>query len=88
MNKNFKFSYQLVGVVSGNFNFNNEPLEELRNRKEEIQIKVENLDDQNCYIWSTDKFQNNLLTMRDIVNTYTETGEIPELDPDEDPFHD
>ena len=26
--------------------------------------------------------------MRDVVNTFTETGEIPKLDPEDDPFFD
>jgi hypothetical protein len=26
--------------------------------------------------------------MRDVVNTYTETGEVPEMEHDDDPFYD
>lgn len=66
----------------------NQPLEDMKNRRNEIQIKVENIDNECCYIWSTEKFNDKLLMMRDVVNTYTSTGQIPTLSPEDDPFFD
>lgn len=60
----------------------------MKNRRNEIQIKVENLESECCYIWSTEKFNDKLLMMRDVVTTFTETGENPILDPADDPFFD
>lgn len=67
MKKNIVFSYQLIGVIPGGFSLNNQPLEEMKNRKEEIQVKVENHENDTCYVWSAEKFTNKLMMMRDVV---------------------
>ena len=36
MKKNICFTYQLIGIIPNNLGLNNQPLEDLKNRKEEI----------------------------------------------------
>jgi len=39
-------------------------------------------------MWDADKFQNRIIMMRDLLNQFFETGEVPEVDQDHDPFWD
>jgi hypothetical protein len=63
-------------VIPDNFS-NNRPLDDLKNRREEIKVKVEDMENEKVFIWSVDKFRDKLDMMRDVVNTFTETGEVP-----------
>lgn len=87
LKKDIHFTYQMVGVIPENI-MNSQPLEDLKNRQDDFQIKVENHENENCYIWSTEKFCNKLLMMRDVISNFYETGELPDLDPNDDPFFD
>ena len=60
----------------------------LRNQKEDIQIKVENYENQSCYIWTTSKFQNKLMMMRELVNAFQEGQDLSNLSSNDDPFID
>jgi hypothetical protein len=61
----------------------------LKNRKDEIQIKVENHENNQIYLWSVEKFQNKLILMRDIVQMFQESlSESVDIDSSEDPFID
>lgn len=42
----------------------------LKNRKEKPEIKVENYDTQQIYLWTPEKFRDRLLMMRDLVLGY------------------
>ena len=46
------------------------------------------MENEKLYIWSIEKFKDKLDMMRDVVNTYTETGEVPSMEQDDDPFYD
>lgn len=87
MKKRIYFTTQLFGVIPENFS-NNRPLDDLKNRRDEIKVKVEDLENGSVYIWTVDKFKDKLDMMRDVVNTFTETGEVPQMEPDDDPFYD
>jgi hypothetical protein len=77
----------LFGVIPDSFS-NNKPLDEFKNRRDEIKVKVEDMENEKVYIWSIDKFKDKLDMMKDVVNTYTETGEVPLMENDDDPFYD
>ncbi len=53
---------------------------------DEVQVKAENFDSGQINIWSCDKFQEKLMSMRDALQTY-EDREFQELDPADDPFY-
>ncbi len=56
--------------------------------KTEIMIRVDNFEDGYFYSWPEGKFQDRLFMMRDLVNEHFETGDLPKLTKDEDPFWD
>jgi len=59
----------------------------LTDTKIEVSVKVENYESGQINQWTTDKFQDKLIMMRDAMNIY-EQNEFQDLGPDEDPFHD
>lgn len=60
----------------------------MKTKKDEIQIQVLNFDNDSVLIWSTKKFFDKLEMMKDVINSYQDTGAVQELDPEEDPFVD
>jgi hypothetical protein len=46
----------------------------------EILILVANLEDNSTYEWPLDKFENRVFMMRDILEEYYETDDLPNLD--------
>lgn len=68
----------------------------MKHRRTEIVAKVDNKEDGYSYIWPANKFKNRLYIIRDIVNDYFDTNELPvriqliwqELEKDKDPFWD
>ena len=52
-----------------------------------MQIKVENFESGQIHIWTSEKFKDKLIMMRDALQTY-EDKEFQELQPNEDPFYD
>ena len=64
------------------------PLEELKNSKSSVKVKVTNKEDGYHYFWDPEKFTNRLYMIRDIMDKFFETGEKPKLNKDEDPFWD
>lgn len=64
------------------------PLEELKNRRTEVQIKVDNKEEGYSYMWEPGKFENRLFMIRDLVNEYFDTNQLPEVNQEEDPFFD
>jgi hypothetical protein len=87
LKKNIMFSLQMVGIIPDTM-LSSYPLEDLKNRTGDFMIKVENHDNDQCYMWTTEKFSNKLLMMRDVVSTYYETNSVPDLDSQDDPFFD
>lgn len=60
----------------------------LKGRKEKLEIKVEDYQNDQIYVWTTEKFLDKLTMMRDLLATYEESGELPEMDPEDNPFFD
>ena len=56
--------------------------------KVEILIKVDNAEDNYYYEWSADKFQNRVFMIREVLEEYFDSGDLPKLSKDEDPFWD
>lgn len=49
----------------------------MKHRRTEIVAKVDNKEDGYSYIWPASKFKNRLYIIRDIVNDYFDTNELP-----------
>ena len=49
----------------------------MKHRRTEIACKVDNYEDGYSYTWPSSKFKNRLYIIRDIVNEYFDTQEIP-----------
>ena len=54
----------------------------------EILILVANLEDRSTYEWTLDKFENRVFMMRDVLEEFYETDELPKVDKEQDPFWD
>lgn len=54
--------------------------------KDELQIKVQNYETGQVYIWSQEKFQDKLMEMRDALQAF-EDQDFKELTKDQDPFY-
>lgn len=54
----------------------------------EIVVKVDNLEEGYYYQWSEEKFNDRIFMMRDLVNEYFDTGNLPNLTHESDPFWD
>jgi len=82
----FAFSIKLVSIIHDSMNLS--PLERLKNKKVEIQIKVMNYEEGTTYFWNVDKFMNRLDMIKELVNIYYEKGSIDPIPKDDDPFWD
>lgn len=56
--------------------------------KTEILVKIDNNEESYFYEWTSEKFQNRLFMIRELLEDYFDTGELPKLDKDKDPFWD
>lgn len=54
--------------------------------KDEVQVKVQNFETGQVYMWSQDKFQDKLMEMRDALQTF-EDGDFKVLPKEQDPFY-
>lgn len=54
----------------------------------EIEVKVNNLDTEEQYIWDRNKFKDRLMVMRDLLATYEDKGEVTDLNNEDNPFVD
>ena len=54
----------------------------------EIVILVANLEDKTTYEWTTDKFENRVFMIRDMLEEFYENDELPEVNKELDPFWD
>lgn len=61
-------------------------LEGMPEQKDEVQIKVQNFDTGQVYMWSQEKFQNKLIEIRDALQLL-EDQDFQELTPEQDPFY-
>lgn len=85
MKKNIQFSYKIVGQMSDSLMSFNKPGDEVKIKKDEIQIQVENFDNDTVLLWSTKKFYDKLEMFKDTINTVQDSG-TTEIDQEEDPF--
>jgi len=67
---------------------NKSPIEILKSRKAEIFVKVSNKDRGDVYLWEMEKFMDRLYVIRELVNNYFDTNQIPEMEGENDPFWD
>ena len=56
--------------------------------KTEILIKVDNKEDAYFYEWNIEKFRSRLYMIREILEEFFDSQELPEIDKNEDPFWD
>jgi hypothetical protein len=56
--------------------------------KTDILILIANLEDKSTYEWTLDKFENRVFMIRDILEEYYETDELPKINKEQDPFWD
>ena len=62
---------------------------DLKEAKSDFKIKVDNKEDGYFYMWDDDKFTNRLFMMRELLNEYFDTGNMPDFsDKANDPFWD
>ncbi len=67
LKKNISFSYQLVGSMSDSISSLTSG-DNMAMKRDEIQIQVLNFETDNVYIWSVNKFNDKLETMKDMIN--------------------
>lgn len=80
--KDVHFDTKLIRIIPDSFaKFNTEQVTE-------TYVEVSNNDYGEKYLWSSDKFYDRLLVMRDLVNIFFQTNELPKLKPVDDPFYD
>jgi hypothetical protein len=60
----------------------------MQHSKTDVMIKVDNNESQYYYEWPVEKFQNRIYMIREILDQYFDTGNLPKLDLEEDPFWD
>ena len=56
--------------------------------KTDVLIKIDNNEEKYYYEWPVEKFKNRLFMIRDVLDEYFETGEMPSLEKETDPFWD
>ena len=82
LTQNVTFNFGLTGTTS-------DILSHVQGEKTyEIEVKVNNLDTEEQYIWDRNKFKDRLMVMRDLLATYEEQGEVSGLNNGDNPFMD
>ena len=56
--------------------------------KTDILIKIDNDEDKYFYEWQSEKFRSRLYMIREILDEFYDSGTVPSLDKNEDPFWD
>lgn len=84
--KDVIFKTKLISVIPEDIN--KSPIEMLKSRKAEIFIKVNNKDKGDVYLWDMEKFMDRLYVIRELVNNYFDTNQVPEMEGGDDPFWD
>ena len=83
LSQNVTFSFGLTGTQNVLASFSTSG-----DKTYEIEVKVNNLDSDEQYIWDRKKFEDRLISMRDLLSDYEEKGQIDELDKIGNPFTD
>lgn len=83
------FTFGLTGSSNGDKGLNvNLQGFELGEKNYDIEVKVNNIDSEEQYIWDRHKFKDRLMVMRDLLATYEEMGEVNDLNNEDNPFVD
>ena len=83
------FTFGLTGSSNGDKGLNvNLAGFELGEKNYDIEVKVNNIDSEEQYIWDRHKFKDRLMVMRDLLATYEEMGEVNDLNNEDNPFVD
>lgn len=90
MNQNVAFSFGLTAVSNSsekglNLNLSNFDMGE---KQYDIEVKVNNLQTEEQYIWDRVKFRDRLIVMRDLLNVYETQGDVEGLANEDNPFAD
>lgn len=89
MQQNVSFTFGLTGNSSSEKGLNlNLSSFELGEKQYDIEVKVNNLDTEEQYIWDRAKFKDRLIVMRDLLAIYEVQGEVDNLNLDDNPFMD
>lgn len=83
----FDFSLTAAGAQENALNVNQTD-DMLSDKKYKLEVKVNNLMTEEMYIWDTKKFVDRLIMMRDLLSSYEDQGQIPEIGAEDDPFVD
>jgi hypothetical protein len=84
------FKLQFAGNVKDNqfYGERNDISDIIQSKKEKIEIKVEDFDHSQVYLWTPEKFRERLIIMKDLFAQYGEQGIIPNVSDIENPFND
>jgi len=86
MHVNVTFTFGLTGSSTGDKGLNlNLQNFELGEKQYDIEVKVNNLDSDEQYIWDRSKFKDRLMVMRDLLSVYESQGGLDDLN-DVNPF--
>lgn len=90
LSQNVTFAFGLTGNKPNNnrsLNINSTSFE-YEDKNYDIEIKVNNLDSEEQYIWDCAKFNDRLIVMRDLLTIYEEEGEVNDMNHSDNPFVD
>lgn len=90
LKRNVSFQAKLIYfyVDSGEISSISTSKDNKKKKKMKIQIQVNNKEEGNIYYWNIKKFLNRYLFIKDILDRYFETNQIPILSKEKDPFWD
>ena len=60
----------------------------IESRNQKVEVKVEDFDHSQIYLWTPEKFRERLIIMKDLFAQYGEQGIIPNVSDIESPFSD
>ena len=89
LNQDIQFSLRLTAGGSQESALNVNHADEIMGEKKyKLEVTVNNLMTEEMYIWDSNKFNDRLVMMRDLLSQYEEGGEIPEIEMHDNPFID
>mmetsp|Transcript_14845 Transcript_14845/g.18589 ORF Transcript_14845/g.18589 Transcript_14845/m.18589 type:complete len:155 (+) Transcript_14845:2635-3099(+) len=90
LNQNVLFSFGLTGSNNTEKGLNlNISSFDMGEKQYDIEVKVNNLQTEEQYIWDRIKFKDRLIVMRDLLNVYENEGDVVDgLATDDNPFAD
>lgn len=90
LGKDVVFKLQFAGNIKDNqfYGERNDISDMIQSKKEKIEIKVEDFDRSQVYLWTPEKFRERLIIMKDLFAQYGEQGIIPNVNEMENPFND